>query len=243
MPTPLKWCLYLTSIMLLTERSASAQALPDSARVIILQKDEPLTGKVQPLGVVKVTDRGFKTNCGYERTMDEAREKARAIGGNLLKITMLKPPDAWSTCYRLHADVFYVADIDGFYAQKKAAAEAQIKTMLADTASCSLLCIYRPESMLSATATFNILANDSLVCRVKNGGKYFVRLYSSGKTTVQMRTEVVATVTIDAKPGQVYFLRCGGLVGIIKARGRLELATTDEGLAEFGSIPDKNTGL
>lgn len=232
----MKHFLFSLLIAMLMTGAAAAQALPDSTMVVILQENEPIVGKAKPLGTIKIADGGFKVNCGYDRTMEEARQKARALGANVIKITSLKPPDAWSTCYRLKGDVFFVEDINGLVSQKRNAAEAEIKAMMPDTASYALLCVYRPKSGYGWALEYNLHVNDSTVCRVKNGEKYLIKMYNTGKTRIWARTESKAEVTADVQPGRVYFVRCSAIMGAIVGRPKLKLVDEQTGTQEFGAM-------
>ncbi|RPE13215.1 hypothetical protein EGT74_06710 [Chitinophaga lutea] len=232
----MKHFLFSLLATLLLSGAAAAQALPDSTMVVILQENEPLIGKAKPLGEIKIADGGFKVNCGYERTMEEARQKARAQGANVIKITSLKPPDAWSTCYRLKGDIFYFEDVTGLVSQKREAAESEIKALMPDSASYALLCVYRPKSGIAWTLEYNLHVNDSTVCRVKNGEKYLIKMYNTGQTKIWARTESKMEVTANVQPGRIYFVRCSAVMGAFVGRPKLKLVDEQTGMQEFGAM-------
>jgi S1-C subfamily serine protease len=57
----------------------------------------------QVVGNIAIGDSGFSLNCGYQVVLGKAREEARAIGADAIKLTSISPPDSRSTCYRLTA--------------------------------------------------------------------------------------------------------------------------------------------
>jgi hypothetical protein len=67
-------------------------AYSQSTGILVLEEDIEVPAHCNYLGDVKVTDKGFKNNCGYERTMEEARRKTAKLGGNIFKIYDLAHP-------------------------------------------------------------------------------------------------------------------------------------------------------
>lgn len=61
-------------------------------------------------GTVKFTDKGFKSRCSYVDAMSNIVYQCRKEGGNLVKIVSIKQPDMWSSCYRITAKAYKVAD-------------------------------------------------------------------------------------------------------------------------------------
>lgn len=216
-----------------------AQALPADSAVVILQDTEEPPAGATAKGTLKISDGGFKTKCGYDQTMEEARVKARAKGANLIKITELKSPDAWSTCYRLRADLYYYDQLGALIAEQQAVAAAAIRTMLPDTASYALLCVYRPKTSMGVLVQYNLHVNDSMVCRVKRGGSYMIKLYTTGNTTIWARTESRTEITADIQPGKAYFLRCAVGMGAFVGRPQFNLVSATQGMAEFSQLYGK----
>ena len=65
-----------------------------------------------PLGKVAVLDRGFTTNCGYDRMLSLAKEKTAETGGNGLLLTYHKEPSIWgSSCHQLMGTMFLMNDM------------------------------------------------------------------------------------------------------------------------------------
>ncbi|MBZ9650721.1 hypothetical protein [Psychroflexus montanilacus] len=66
------------------------------------------------IGAFKITDGGLALDCTYERILFMAKEKARSLGGNAVKITDHKVPDNWSTCHRIEFDIYKLNDIEAY---------------------------------------------------------------------------------------------------------------------------------
>ncbi len=62
------------------------------------------------IGEIKSGDSGFSSNCSYNEIIEPMKNLARQNGANIIKITKHSPPDMWSTCDRLKADIYYVDD-------------------------------------------------------------------------------------------------------------------------------------
>lgn len=217
--------------------SAQQQIKVQDVVIIPIEKRPPVNAK--HLGSIKILDGGFKINCGYERTMDQAREKASKLGGNIVKITELKKPDLWSTCYRLWADVYYSSNTSAAStASSNKEIDSILNAMLPSSSSYALLCIYGP-SGIGPLVQYNLHANDSMVCRVKNKGAYMVKL-PPGKTTLWARTENRTELNLDVQPGKVYFLRCGVNMGVMVGRPNLELVDDYNGVHEFTSMNESS---
>ncbi len=114
-------------------------------------------------------------------------------------------PDTWSTCYRIHADVYAVSDATVYKKAQQYTADSLARTLLADTASYALLYVYRPRSGVGSIVQYNLHVDDSMVCRVKFGTKCIVKLPRAGHVKVWARTEARDEVDIDVQPGHVYF--------------------------------------
>ncbi|MUP45974.1 hypothetical protein E0K83_09490 [Gramella sp. BOM4] len=87
--------------------------LQGNQSVAIIEENEELepTDNQTKLGNFEIRDGGLSLDCSYERVQSLAKEKARSIGGNAVKITEHKLPGTWSTCHRLKFEVYKIADI------------------------------------------------------------------------------------------------------------------------------------
>ncbi|AWO01161.1 hypothetical protein DLD77_05380 [Chitinophaga alhagiae] len=228
----------LLTACLLMPAIAFCQALSAGTPILILQENEAAPTSAKHIGNIRIKDGGFKMRCGYEQTMEEARNKARSQGANIVKITQLKRPDALSTCYRLRADIYYQEDLPAMLEERRARQETALKAMLPDTASYSLLCVYRPKGGYGWAVGYNLHVNDSLVGRVENGCKFTIKLPHNGEIKIWARTEAREEVIVDVRPGQIYFLRCGVGMGALVGRPQLGFIRPEEGMEEFAAMPD-----
>lgn len=213
----------------------SAQQLPAQSPVLIVPPDGHIPANATSKGKLRIKDGGFKTNCGYTQSILEARTKARIAGANIVRFTQIKAPDAWSTCYRMNAELFYLEDLAPMITVQKAIADSATRTLMPDTASYALLCVYRPRSGLGTLVQYNLHVNDSIVCRVKNGGSYQVKIYNPDQALLWARTEKRTEITVNFQPGKAYFLRCSVGVGALVGRPVFDIMDEYTGVMEFNA--------
>lgn len=65
------------------------------------------------LAKVKVGDLGVTLDCTYPDALNNAKDVARSIGGNLLVITEHKQYQEKSKCHRIKADIYAVPSLEG----------------------------------------------------------------------------------------------------------------------------------
>ncbi|MCF8336668.1 MAG: hypothetical protein K9I74_01670 [Bacteroidales bacterium] len=95
-----------------TDLSKEYSALDYSREVVVIKPDKKNPDNAEVLGQVEVGDTGFSTKCSYDIVIDKAKLEARKAGGNAIKITRHKPPDFWSDCHRITADILKIEKTD-----------------------------------------------------------------------------------------------------------------------------------
>ncbi|ASZ10746.1 DUF2846 domain-containing protein [Chitinophaga pendula] len=218
--------------------NTQAQQDSDTSNILILKMEDVVPSGAQLLGNIKVTDKGFKIKCSYDQTIAAAKEKARKKGANLIKITELKTPDMWSTCYRLWADVYKLDDLASVNVSSQHRIDSIVSTLIPENADYALLYVYRPSSSMGVVVQYNLHVEDSVVCRIKSGSKFIVKLTNKGNTKLWARTEGRDEVQLNIQPGKVYFLKCGVNMGAFVGRPSLALVGASPGLEEFNKIKD-----
>lgn len=215
---------------------AVAQALPDSADVLVLKVGEQTPQGAKPLGKIKVVDGGLKLVCGYDKTIEQAKDKARKKGANIILITELKLPDGKTSCYRVWGDVFYADDVTEYIAASKAFFNAQLNNIVPDTASYAVICVFRPKGGYGFAVNYKLHIGDSTEQYIHNGSKLALKVYKPGPITLWAKTESRTEVTLDVQPGKVYFLKCSVKFGAIIGRPNLTVLDTAPGLDEYTAL-------
>lgn len=220
--------LYLLFFLSVTV-AVKARAAGDSVVVLPLKYAVPVDA--EKLGSIRAGNNATATECDYEALIASAKDKARAMGGNLVKITQLVSPAFISKCYKIEADVYRVPQLADYGAAKAGTA------LLSDTEKhpFALLCIYRLPDTLALEAGYNIhLDKDSVICRVKSKSRDSVRIYREGPLKLWAETEQRTELKLNAAFGAVYYVRCGLGKGEIRMIPVLELIDTEKGAEEFG---------
>ncbi|MBI3617933.1 MAG: hypothetical protein HY210_06945 [Candidatus Omnitrophica bacterium] len=70
------------------------------------EENDPLPENAVSLGEMTLGDTGFTAfGCDFNSLLNRAEEKARAVGGDAVKIVMKKRPDILSSCYRIKVKI------------------------------------------------------------------------------------------------------------------------------------------
>lgn len=215
----------------------NARTFSDTTDVLIINNEDMVPDGARKVGKIKVTDGGFKIDCGYEQTLEQAKAQAIKAGGNIIKIRELKPPDAFSSCYRLLGETYYHPDIPGVMAGRIKAFDSIMSVVLPDTATYALLYLYRPD--MGASIPYNVLLDDSIVCRIRNSSRYLIKVSKAGPAKISARTESRDEVSINIQPGKAYFVKCSILPGGFVGRPKLTVVESYKGFQEFNSVKDK----
>lgn len=107
----MKYYLVLLGLLLpMFPIAAQAFASDSTGDMLVLGIDDQAVIRGDDLGPVRFKDKMFASNCSYHEVLAILQADARKKGGNMMRITLLKKPDALSTCYRITAEVYNVAD-------------------------------------------------------------------------------------------------------------------------------------
>ncbi len=79
--------------------------------VTVFMNAQKIPVNSESLGVVKVGDSGFTTNCDSVTVVDLIKTEARKVGGNAVLVTEYRKPSFWgSSCHQMVATVLKVND-------------------------------------------------------------------------------------------------------------------------------------
>lgn len=191
--------------------------------IIVLDIKAHVPPTAVKLGSVKMGD-AMRFSCGYDKTLTSLKEKAAELNGNLIKLTRIKTPDFYSTCYRMWADVYQIKDTMGWAQERQVKNDSLVKSLIPEDANYALLYVYRPGNSYGYAINYNVHI-DTTEVKMKNGRGYFVRLPAEGPLTIWTRTERRKELTLDVKFGQVYFVRCAVQMGAIVGVPTMELSS------------------
>lgn len=229
--------LYLFVLLLLiTSCSAAVKlkshnekpATPADAPVVVVSISGQVPQGCLFLGELKVGDSGFSTDCNYNTVMELVRERTRKIGGNLIKLTSIKPPSFTSTCYRIRADIYHISQIPDEFK------ESIDSTLLKE--NCAMIYLYRDKSSLGVLVNYNVELNDEIVWRCVRNHKEGLKVIADTPVKLKAKTESTTELDIDIKPGRSYYVRCGLKMGVVMGRPTLSLIESNIAKEEYESI-------
>jgi hypothetical protein len=86
--------------------------LPSETLVVLSQDDTTDLAGMETLAEFNIRDSRFSLQCNLETVLEKARQEARAIGANVLKITEHYRSRPWEgSCHRIKAKALRVADV------------------------------------------------------------------------------------------------------------------------------------
>ena len=212
-----------------TTLTSSLPALDYQEEIIVLTLYEQPPSTATYLGVVEIGDSGFSTKCDLETVMAKAKTEARKAGGNVLKITEHKTPNAGSTCHRITANILKVADLSVVKQQAISEKAEEVDT----TWNYAMLYVYRPKNFNGALVGYDLFLGDSLLCRVTNKSKHAIKIRQKGMNSVWAKTEAKEELPIDVEYGKTYYLRCGIKTGIMVGRPKMHWVENKIGRYEY----------
>jgi len=75
-------------------------------KILYIDEGDRISDSTIVLGEINVYDGGLAVNCGFAEVINKLEEEARKVGADAIKITELKPPDSFSTCFRIKAEAY-----------------------------------------------------------------------------------------------------------------------------------------
>ena len=214
-----------------TSLSKRYPALDYREDVLVLGLDQEEPDDAEFIGLVKVGDTGFSTNCGYDVALDKAKNEARKAGGNVIKIIDHKPPSIMgSSCHRITARILRVPNPGKLVDVKEEEHLAAVEY--------AVLNVYRYGGV-GALVGYDLHLGDSVICRVTSNFKTSIQIKKLGRNSLWAKTESKSEIPVNIQAGRVYFVRCGIKMGVLVGRPVIELVDKNTGSSEFNSIKAK----
>ncbi|MBK0401779.1 energy transducer TonB [Adhaeribacter sp. BT258] len=102
------------SVKVTDSRQPSTTITAGSRNVTVLEHGQPRPNEAESLGIVRISDTGFSTNCSYPEVLKLAREATLKAGGNAMQILQHQTPDSWSTCHRIEVAMLFIPGIANY---------------------------------------------------------------------------------------------------------------------------------
>jgi hypothetical protein len=200
-------------------------ALSPDSEVAVIGVNEAVPETAKEMGVVEIGDSGFSTNCGYDLVIEKAKQEARKVGGNALKLIEHRPPSALgSSCHRIKASIMKVDNIQ----------DLTVPDELLDV-DYAILNVYRYGGV-GALVGYDLYLSDSVICRVKSNFKTTIHIKEEGQNTLWAKTEAKSEVPVKLIKGKTYYLRCSMKMGAFVGHPHLELVDPKTGKTEFEAL-------
>lgn len=217
----------------------SLTSLAPTADVVVIGPEDALPAGAKLIGKVKVGDSGFTTDCGYNTVVNQAKAEARKAGGNAIKLTSVKKPNALtSTCYRIEANILSLSNMESFKQRANAEQDSITKTKFPENPNYALLYVYRRGSANGALLNYTIHLDGKPLFKLYNNSKQVVKVYEEGLHKVRASLETEEIKEVDIKFGEEYFLECGINSGVIIGRPELNFVDKKIGREEYEKVGD-----
>ena len=190
-------------------------------KVLGLDADIPVDAEI--LGTVKIGDTGFTINCSYQVVLDKAKQEARKVGGNAIKIIEHIPP-GFSSCHRITAKILKINN-----ASATSLLQREEVTLNRNYAILNIYSDPGPGIILN----YDLHLGDSIICRIKNNLKTTIAIRKEGLNSFWAKTDARSEIQIDIKYGQIYYLRCTISNGELVEHPILEIVDPNVGSKKF----------
>ncbi|MEO7992659.1 MAG: hypothetical protein ABI663_24115 [Chryseolinea sp.] len=204
-------------------------ATDHNAEVRVFELQDPVPNSAEEIGVLKIGDTGFTTNCSWDVVIGKAKMEARKAGGNAIKIINHTPPSFFgSTCHRITAKILRVSNLDDL------PIIASIDSTLLN-ADYALLHIYRQDGV-GVLVSYDLHLDDTVICHVSNKWRKTIKIKKEGSYMLWAKTETKEELPIDISFGHEYYIRCGLTMGVFVGRPSLNIVSNETGKDESQSI-------
>ena len=209
--------------------------------VVLYNINDSIPAEATVIGDFKIGDNGFTTDCQYQRVLERAKEKAIKAGGNAIKITELKEPDVWSSCYRIKGKILQIKNeaYTAKLAQSSAATDNDDDIAADSTIDYATIYLYRPKSFYGAAIGYDIYLDDSVICRISNNSKFEIKVHKTGSHKIWAKTEAKAIVPVNIKTGKSYYIKCGIQTGLWVGQPQMNLIYPTQGKEEYALMKER----
>lgn len=178
----------------------------ENEEMMLMQEGQWVPDSLKPIAQIKVLDGGFKFNCDYLQTINEALAKTQKKGANVLRIEEIQSPDVWSTCYRLWGSAYRIDDKDAYMRARIKYCYDIKQSLISDTAAYALVYFVRPANYYGSIGNFKVTIDDTLVLKVHNESKHVVCINNPGRHTIKVKNGS-GSKEIMLERGVAYFFK------------------------------------
>lgn len=218
-----------SNLKVLMSSDQTTKALPYDAKVYVYGVYDTLPKKSIHIAELSGSAKSSVTTSDYSSFIEKAKEKARAVGANIIKVQKHETSNTL-TGIRHSLDVnLYHNNTIGLLEEEE---KQRIQNPNLINADFALLHVYRFNG-LGTIISYNLKLGDSTICRVKNNFCTTIKITKKGLNNVSARTETTVELPIDVTFGKEYFLKCTMTTGLLVGRPRMEFVAPEIGRAEL----------
>jgi len=209
---------------------------PNEDIIVIVQKGI-VSKDAKEIGEAKVGYNGLENDCDWYEALAIAKEEARKIGGNAIKIT--EHQISGSYLIQRHRIIAKIFIINNLHDQQFGIVNSHDSSFV--DRNYALLHVYR-QGDFAVFLDYKLHLGDSVICNVKNNQKKTIKIYTFGTHTIWARTESKEELKINFEKGKEYYIKCGVAQGLLIGRPDLEIVKNHIGKAEYNSIQSYDNG-
>lgn len=220
----------LVSLFLFVQTTLAFCQTDGTSNYLILHDARNLPPGAKKIRTLKVSGQPYN---GFESVAEKAAAKAMRKGGNVIVLTSINYPSTGRYSFILKADVYSVGNIVSAIADRKHHADSLVSSLISADADYTLLYAIRPQMHFGTLISYNLHADDSVVCRIKNGESHKMRLAGEGNVRLWARTESRETINAAKKPGSVILLECTVTKGMVVGAPSIKIMRSYYGIEEL----------
>lgn len=172
---------------------------------VVINVEQPAPENARFIHSIRIND-NIRTSCGYNETINEAKAIARPIKANIIKLTELWYPERGSSCYRIHADLYYTDQIDIIKQQQQHMSDSITRSLIPDTASYALLYVYRSLYQKGLDIPYILYLNDDSLSNINTGTYQIIKVKPQENATLWARPKKRGAIQFSIDTKKVYFI-------------------------------------
>lgn len=208
------------------------EPLSEKFSIHVLENNDEVPLNSEYIKDIKVGNSVIYSDCSYKKIIDIAKEMTRSAGANILKVTIFKYPYGGS-CYQLQGKIYRNLD-SASLKTIQARFELRNKSTLADSADYAIIHFYRPRGGNGFLLGYNIkTTKDSIIGRMESGGHFDFKTKDFGLHSFYGVLETKASVSINIKKGEEYYVQCKVKSGVVFGRPVINLVENILGRTQY----------
>ena len=211
------------------------EPLSEKYTVYVLESNDEVPMNSEFIKDIKIDDSRFSDECSFKRIMNTAKVMTRGAGANILRVTQVKNPYG-GPCFQLQGKIYRNLDSTSLKTIQ-ARFELRNKSTLPENADYAIIHFYRPKGGPGFLLGYNIkTGNDSIIGQMVSGGRFDFKTKDFGLHSFYGVLETKASVSINIKKGEEYYVQCKVKYGIVLGRPVINLVENALGRMQYEKL-------